>query len=88
MSRNTRSLESPATTEENNYDYRVEWNDHLFYNYKTETLEHNGSGARYYYNDFDGAWDCFCDLRRNPDYIGLRLIQIRSDGSEFVRDSK
>ena len=88
MAKNISFLESSATPEENSYDYRVEWDDYLIYNYGTKKVEHNGPGIKYYYKDFDGAWDCFCDLRRNPDYIRIRLIQIRSDGTEFVRDSK
>ena len=89
MGKNTRYLESDATVEENSYNYRVEWDDVLGdFDYNTRILEHLGPGSSDFPHDFDNAWDCFCRLRDNPNYRGVRLIQIRPDGSEFVRDSK
>ena len=89
MSRSTRYLESSATEEENSYDYRVEWDDKLGnYNFQTRELEHSGPGAEWFFKDFDNAWDCFCYKRNNPNYIGLRLIQIDANGNESVRDRK
>ena len=89
MGRSTRYLESSATNEENSYDYRVEWDDKFGdYNFKTCELTHHGPGSRYFSRDFDNAWDCFCDLCNIPDYIGVRLIQIDSNGNEWVRDRK
>lgn len=89
MSRSTRYLESSATEEENSYDYRVEWDDKLGdYNFQTHELERQGAGSRYFSKDFDNAWDCFCDTCNNPNYIGVRLIQIDSNGNEWIRDRK
>ena len=49
MGRNTRYLESPATSEENSYDYRVEWDDKFGnYNFNTRELIHYGPGSRYF----------------------------------------
>ncbi|MBR2891170.1 MAG: hypothetical protein IKC22_02180 [Bacilli bacterium] len=89
MRKNSRFLETSATYEENLCDYRVEWDDHLGdFHYDTGVLDHDGPGSHYFFNDFDNAWDCFCDLRSDPNYVGVRLIQIRPDGIEFIRDSK
>lgn len=89
MGRNTRFLESSATAEENSYDYRVEWDDVLGdYDYETRVLEHKGPGSHDFPHDYDNAWDCFCDLRNNPNYIGVRLIKIDSDGNSWITDSK
>ena len=89
MGRSTRYLESSATDEENSYDYKVEWDDVLgFHNFNTRKFTHCGPGSMYFLKDFDNVWDCFCDLRSNPNYIGIRLIQIDSNGNEWVRDRK
>ena len=47
----------------------------------------HGSGSRNV-SGFDNAWDVFNDYRDNPDYIGVRLIRIDSDGSESIYASK
>lgn len=89
MGRSIRYLESSATPEEDSYDYRVEWDDKLGdYNFQTRELEHYGAGSRCFTKDFDNAWDCFCDLCDNPNYRGIRLIKIDSNGNESVRDRK
>ena len=89
MGKGTRFLESSATEEEDSYDYRVEWDDKVGnYDFQTREFEHYGSGSFYFSKDFDNAWDCFCDIRDNPDYKGVRLIQIDDNGNEWVRNEK
>lgn len=91
MGRGTRYLESSATEEEDSYGYRVEWDDCVTadYDYSEGKIKvtHNGSGSRDV-SGFDNAWDVFNDYRDNPDYVGVRLIQISDDGSESVYASK
>ncbi len=87
MGRGTRFLESSATPEEDSYDYRVEWNDKIEYVYATAgnggKVEHYGFGQRDV-SGFDNAWDLFNDYRDNPDFKGVRLIRIESDGNESI----
>ena len=84
MGRGTNFMESPATEEENTYSYRVEWDKKLNYN----TLSYDGPDSIFYYHDYDGAWDCFCNYRHSPEFVGLRLIQIDDNGSECCIGSK
>ena len=95
MSRGMRFRETPATPEEDSYDYRVEWDGRLssaeesFASYKTTgklEVKNYGPGLRTF-SGLDNAWDLFCDLRDNPDYIRVRLIQIDKDGNERVRNT-
>jgi hypothetical protein len=39
-------------------------------------------------SSFDNAWDVFNDYRDNPDFIGVRLIRIDSNGNESIYASK
>ncbi|MBQ4559630.1 MAG: hypothetical protein IJA54_04810 [Tyzzerella sp.] len=91
MGRGTRFLESSATEQEDSYGYRVEWDDYITVDYdwneKCLKTEHHGSNSRYV-SGFDNAWDVFNDYRDNPDYVGVRLIQIDSSGSESIYASK
>lgn len=91
MGRGTRFLESSATEQEDSYEYRVEWDDYITVDYDRSEqcmkTEHHGSDSRYV-SGFDNAWDVFNDYRDNPDYIGVRLIQIDSNGIESVYASK
>ena len=91
MGRGLRFLESSATTEEDSYGYRVEWDNHIVVDYDRNkqcmiTIKH-GSGERNV-SGFDNAWDVFNDYCDNPDYIGVKLIRIDSDGSESIYASK
>ena len=85
MGRKTSYLESAATENEDSYEYRVEWDDHITveFNWRENITkaEHHGSGSRDV-SDFDNAWDLFNDYCSNPDYKGVRLIQIAADGTE------
>lgn len=87
MGRGSRFLESSATEEEDSYEYRVEWDDHISVDYdydeRRAKTEHYGSGSRDV-SGFDNAWDVFNDYRDDSDYIGVRLIKIDSNGSESV----
>lgn len=87
MGRGTRYLESSATEKEDSYRYRVEWDDYITADYDRSEgrikVEHHGGGSRDV-SGFDNAWDVFNDYRDHPDYKGVRLIQIDSDGSESV----
>ena len=91
MGRGMRFFESSATPEEDSYGYRVEWDDQttsvreMFRN--SGKIEHYGSGSRDV-SGFDNAWDMFNDYRDNPDFMGVRLIRIDSDGNESVYASK
>ena len=91
MGRGTRFLESSATEEEDSYKYRVEWDDYITVDFdlndRTMKSEHHGAGSRNV-SGFDNAWDVFNDYRDNPDYIGVRLIRIDSNGVESVYASK
>lgn len=78
--RNTRYLESPATTYENSFNYRVEWDDR----FNADTMQHEGPGSIYYQNDYDNAWECFCAFRDSFGFKGLRLIKIDKDNTESV----
>ena len=81
MGRGSRFLESSATEEEDSYEYRVEWDDCITVDYaygeRKAKTEHHGSGSR-------DAWDVFNDYRDNPDFVGVRLIKIDSNGSESI----
>jgi len=81
-----RYLESPATDEENSYNYRVEWEDHYEMIYDSSnpagSVVHNGPGSYMYYNDYDNAWDKYCELSDNPHFRRVHLIRISPDGSE------
>lgn len=87
MGRGSRFLESSATEEEDSYEYRVEWDDIITVDYdyaeRSVKTEHHGSGSRDV-SGFDNAWDVFNDCRDNPDFVGVRLIKIDSNGSESV----
>ncbi len=91
MGRGSRFLETSATEKEDSYSYRVEWDDQITGSYdRTEgriKIEHHGSGSRNV-SGFDNAWDVFNDYCDDPDYRGVRLIQIDSDGSERIYASK
>ncbi len=87
--KNMSFLESPATLEEDSYSYRIEWDNLLS---SVEELLNNGfknvnhgPGSRNI-GGFDQAWELFNDLRRNPDFIGVRLIQIDKNGNEEIRN--
>ena len=87
MGKGIRYLESSATPEEDSYGYRVEWDDYLISNYdRTEScvkIQHRGPGSRSV-SGFDNAWDMFNDYCNNPDYRGVRLIQIDANGCEEI----
>lgn len=91
MGRGMRFLESSATPEEDSYEYRVEWDDRttsvkeMFNN--GGKVEHYGSGSRDV-SGFDNAWDAFNYYKYNPDFTGVRLIRIDSDGNESIYASK
>lgn len=91
MGRGTRYLETSATAEEDSYGYRVEWDDCITVDFDWSEhrmkAKHAGPGSREV-SGFDNAWDMFNDYRDNPDYVGVRLIQIYSSGSERVYASK
>lgn len=91
MGRGTRFLESSATTEEDSYEYRVEWDDYITVDYdwneSVMKAEHHGAGS-VNVSGFDNAWDVFNDYRDNPNYKGVRLIRIDSSGVESLYASK
>jgi len=91
MGRGMRFLESSATPEEDSYGYRVEWDDQTTSVREMirngGEIEHYGSGSRVV-SGFDNAWDVFNDYRDNPDFIGVRLIRIDSNGNESIYASK
>ncbi len=91
MGRGTRFLESSATEEEDSYNYRVEWDDYITVDYdwneSTMKTEQHGPGSRNV-SGFDNAWDVFNDYRDDPDYKGVRLIRIDSNGVESIYASK
>ena len=55
--------------------------------YNGGKIEHYGSGSRNV-SGFDNAWDVFNYYRDNPDFIGVRLIRIDSNGNESIYASK
>lgn len=82
-----RFLETSATPEEDSYGYRVEWDDQTtsvkdMFN-DGGVIEHYGFGSRDV-TGFDNAWDIFNYYRDNPDYVGVRLIKIDSNGYESL----
>ena len=85
MGRSMRYLESSATPEQDSYGYRVEWDDSTTSVREMVRngveIEHYGPGSRDV-SGFDNAWDVFNDYRDNPDFRGVRLIKIDSDGNE------
>lgn len=91
MGRGTIFLESSETLDEDSYGYRVEWDDQttsvkeIFNN--GGRVEHYGFGSRDV-TGFDNAWDLFNNYRNSPDYIGVRLIRIDSDGNESIYATK
>jgi hypothetical protein len=91
MARGMRYLESSATPEEDSYRYRVKWDDQTTSVKEMikngGKIEHYGPGSRDV-SGFDNAWDVFNDFRDNPDFIGVRLIRIDSDGNESIFASK
>jgi hypothetical protein len=91
MGRGMRFLESSATPEEDSYGYRVEWDDQTTSVREIirngGKIEHYGSGSRDI-SGFDNAWDVFNYYRDNPDFIGVRLIRIDSNGNESIYASK
>ncbi len=90
MGRGSRFLESPATSEEDSYRYRVEWDDVITDNGERGTkwaIVHLGPGSREV-SGFDNAWDAFNDLRDDPEVVRPRLIKIYDDGTEIVYASK
>lgn len=91
MGRGSRFLESPATEEEDSYKYRIEWDDHITIDYDLNEscmkTKHDGYGSRNV-SGFDNAWDVFNDYRDDPDYKGVRLIKIDSNGLESIYASK
>ena len=91
MGRGTRFLESSATEQEDSYEYRVEWDDYITVDYdwyeQCMKTEHHGPNSRNVFG-FDNAWDVFNDYRDNPDYRGVRLIRIDSEGIESIYASK
>lgn len=85
MGRGLSFLESPATEEEDSYDYRVEWDDHFEVIHNTpfdSELVKYGSGSNSYSKNYDAAWDRYSDLINDPTYKNVRLIKIYPDGSE------
>jgi len=84
-----RFLESPATPEEDSYDYRVEWDDATS---SIEEMMNNGNVIKHYgpgseeFSALDPAWDLFTELRECIFYRGVRLIQIDHEGKERVRN--
>ncbi|MCD7918732.1 MAG: hypothetical protein LUG45_01375 [Clostridiales bacterium] len=87
MARSIRYLESSATPEEDSYGYRIEWDDISVVDFdmteRKAKIKHFGPGSRSV-SGFDNAWDVFNDYRDNPDYRGVRLIRIDSDGNERI----
>ena len=70
--------ESPATEEEDSYEYRIEWDDHW-----TTDFNPLGAGSRELAG-FDNAWECFLDYKHDGYHRGVRLIQIDKDGNERI----
>lgn len=91
MGRGARFRETSATEAEDSYSYRVEWDDYITVDYdwneRCMKTDHHGSGSRDV-SGFDNAWDVFNDYRDEPDYKGVRFIQIDADGNESVYASK
>lgn len=91
MGRGMRFLESSATPEEDSYGYRIEWDDQVtsvreMIRYGRD-IEHYGPGSRDV-SGFDNAWDIFNNYRESPDFKGVRLIKIDSNGNESIYASK
>ena len=91
MGRGMRFLESSSTPQEDSYRYRVEWDDQTTSVKEMikngGEIEHYGSGSRDV-SGLDNARDVFNDYRDNPDFIGVRLIRIDSNGNESIYASK
>ena len=86
-----RFLESSSTPEEDSYRYRIDWDDRISSNVNEyvrngNQFTHYGAGSRSV-GGFDNAWEAFNDLRNNPNFSGVKLIQIDSDGNEITRDT-
>lgn len=82
-----RFKETAATKEENSYDYRVEWEDRMSSAKEMilsgKGVEHYGPGSRFFAN-YDDAWECFCNLRDDVDYRGVKMIRIDKLGNEEI----
>ncbi len=82
---------SCSSPKEDSYGYRVEWDDQTTSVREMirngMKIEHYGSGSRDV-SGFNNAWDMFNDYRDNPDFIGVRLIKIDSNGNENIYASK
>jgi len=91
MGKGMRFLESSATSVEDSYGYRVEWDDQTASVKEMikngGKIKHYGSGSRNV-SGFDNAWEMFNDYRDNPDFIGVRLMRIDSDGNVEIYASK
>ena len=91
MGRGMRFLESSATPEQDSYGYRVEWDDQTTSVKKMiwngGNCEHYGSGSEDV-SGFDNAWDLFHSYKDSPDFRGVRLIKIDSDGNESIYASQ
>lgn len=81
MGKGSRFMESPATPEEDEYNYRVTWEDRTNHdewlrNGGRGPIEHLGPG----YEDFssyDNAWDRYCDLKeKSYCYYGVEIYRI------------
>ena len=75
MGRNMRFLESDATPEEDSHDYRVEWDDRVYFD-DDFNLKHDGPGYYDFIQDYDGAWDLYCELDDNHEYKNVRIITL------------
>jgi len=79
--------ESPATPEEDSYDYRLEWDDYIRFedDFRAGTSKafHCGPGSSKC-DCFDHAWDAFKDMEGEFGYKGVRLIRIDKSGNETI----
>lgn len=73
-----RFTESPATEEENSFDYIVEWDDKI--NYDDTPVTHEGPGSLFYKNDYDGAWEAYNNLKKPGvvKFVNIRIRQVDS----------
>ena len=77
-------MESPATPEEDSYNYRVEWEDRTCMREwfsKGGPIEHFGPGSEEF-SSYDNAWDRYCDLKESVDYKGVNIVRLGRNDSE------
>lgn len=89
-----RDKPSPATDEENSYDYRLEWDDKIVYENLPEPpyieSTHEGPGSRFIGRDYVYAFELYEQFRDATDsamFTSVRLIRIDDEGNETVCQS-